>query len=123
MFHALLNLRLIEQVHFIRLSKILKRFLYHCIGFEITCYPGGGSEYKTHIDGNDSVKRRLTCLYYANKEWQAGDGGELQLFLPNGKKKKVRPSCDTLVIFQSQWLPHCVLPTNFERYAVTFWMY
>jgi len=93
------------------------------VQIQITCYPGGGSEYKPHIDGNDSVKRRLTCLYYANTQWQAGDGGELQLFLPNGKKKKIRPSCDTLVIFQSQWLPHCVLPTNFERFAVTFWMY
>jgi len=93
------------------------------IQVQITCYPGGGAEYKPHIDGNESVKRQLTFLYYANKHWAPGHGGELQLFLPNGKKKKIRPSCDTLVVFQSQWLPHCVLPTNFERYAVTFWMY
>ena len=104
---------------------------------QVTLYPGNGTLYKTHIDepvsdSNDNdnnnrkkKRRRLTCLLYLNDNSLdiENKGGCLRMHLGNDKHFDVKPFGGTLVLFNSQWLPHQVLPTYFNRYAITLWFY
>lgn len=86
-------------------------------------YPDGAF-YKKHLDvfkGNSS--RRLSSILYLNPAWQAGDGGELVLYAPDGDRvlETVSPAFGTMVIFLSEEFPHEVLPTRCSRYSLTGW--
>lgn len=96
-------------------------------------YPSGGF-YRRHRDaiaGSASVLRSYSLLLYLNKDWQPKDGGQLLLhldsggdFLPPGEEPnfvEVAPKGGTLVLFQSDAVPHEVLNTNAERLAVVGW--
>jgi len=96
-------------------------------------YPKGGF-YRRHRDaipGSASVLRKYSLLLYLNKEWTPKDGGQLLLHLdsggdvlPEGEKPdfvEVAPTGGTLVLFQSDLVPHEVLDTNAERLAVVGW--
>src|SRR5690606_3894991 len=49
-------------------------------------YPPG-SFYKRHIDQFQQVSYRIiSCILYLNADWREGDGGELRIFLPDGKR-------------------------------------
>ena len=37
----------------------------------VACYPSGGSHYKRHVDNPRKDGRIITCLIYANKDWDA----------------------------------------------------
>lgn len=89
-------------------------------------YPPG-SFYKRHIDQFQQVSYRIiSCILYLNADWRQGDGGELRIFLPDGKGGEkyidIVPKAGTLVCFKSDEIPHEVLPTNKERYSFTGWM-
>ena len=100
---------------------------------QCTLYPGKGAKYVTHIDEPPNVnkkgpKRRVTCLLYFNlfgdDQWTEKDhGGCLRMHLGEGKYEDIEPIGGRLVVFNSQWLPHQVMPCYFNRYAVTLWMY
>ena len=50
----------------------------------MACYPGEGARYVRHLDAFEGgTNRRLTCLYYMNKNWQPEHGGQLRLYLPD----------------------------------------
>jgi SM-20-related protein len=96
-------------------------------------YPKGGF-YRRHRDaipGSASVLRKYSLLLYLNKDWTPKDGGQLLLhrdsggdFLPQGEEPnfvEVAPKGGTLVLFQSDLVPHEVLNTNAERLAVVGW--
>jgi SM-20-related protein len=96
-------------------------------------YPKGGF-YRRHRDaipGSASVLRSYSLLLYLNENWTPKDGGQLLLhrdsgadFLPEGEKSnfvQVAPKGGTLVLFQSDAVPHEVLDTNAERLAVVGW--
>ena len=96
-------------------------------------YPKGGF-YRRHRDaipGSASVLRSYSLLLYLNKDWKPKDGGQLLLhrdqggdFLPPGEVPnfvEVAPKGGTLVLFQSDAVPHEVLDTNAERLAVVGW--
>ncbi|MDD2449154.1 MAG: 2OG-Fe(II) oxygenase [Sulfurimonas sp.] len=82
-----------------------------------------GDFYETHLDAFKNSKNRVvTTVYYLNREWQEGDGGELVIYNEDGSfLKKVEPRADTLVVFLSERFPHEVLPAIKKRYSIAGW--
>jgi len=82
-----------------------------------------------HLDAYEgSSTRRVTCIYYINPYWKEEDGGQLRIFHEGAQGVKeefddIAPCGNRLLIFQSRQLEHEVLPTYFERYALTVWFY
>lgn len=108
------------------LDTTLSEFLY-------AYYPSGGF-YRRHRDaipGSASILRKYSLLLYLNKDWTDQAGGKLRLhkdsggdFLPPGEDPKfqdVDPLGGTLVLFESDKLPHEVLDTQAERIAIVGW--
>lgn len=84
---------------------------------------GSGGCFPCHYDNPGTPnKRKLTCLLYLNDSWQPGDGGEVQLLPFLEQPVTVAPKMDRVVIFQSDWMLHRVLPSNAERYCLTIWL-
>lgn len=98
-------------------------------------YPSGGF-YRRHRDAipnSASVLRKYSLLLYLNKEgWSPQtDAGQLRIHLdgggdelPDGIKPNfidVDPFGGTLVLFKSELIPHEVLDTNSERFALVGW--
>eukprot|EP00040_Diaphanoeca_grandis_P013923 m.70350 g.70350 ORF g.70350 m.70350 type:complete len:471 (-) comp24212_c1_seq2:15-1427(-) len=90
----------------------------------VTCYPGDGARYIRHCDNPHKNGRKLTVIYYLNHNWTKGDGGELRIFKPDDTHIDIDPIGDRLVVFFSdERVPHEVLATNVERFAITHWFY
>ena len=86
--------------------------------------PGSGG-YKKHLDafkGRNPRNRRLTTIYYLNRGWQHGDGGELSIDL-KGQDVFIEPVADRLVVFFAEQLEHAVLPNQKSRLALTSWFH
>jgi hypoxia-inducible factor (prolyl hydroxylase) len=100
---------------------------------QVTCYPGDGARYVRHIDNNAPVSpahrrtgRRVTCILYANPCWEPSHGGELRIYqhedTPESTRVDVAPLSNRLCLFWSDArVPHEVLPTHEERYALSVW--
>ncbi|XP_047467883.1 egl nine homolog 3 [Mugil cephalus] len=92
----------------------------------VACYPGDGAGYVKHVDNPNCDGRRITCIYYLNKDWNAKEhGGVLRIF-PEGKSYVVdiEPLFDRLLFFWSDRRnPHEVQPSFSTRYAITVWYY
>ena len=95
-------------------------------------YPNGGF-YRRHTDsvaGTVQELRRFSYLIYANTDWSEEDGGMLRIHTDGGGEvapagaepsfTDVAPRAGTLVVFRSD-LPHEVLDTTAERFAVAGW--
>lgn len=108
------------------LDSNLSEFLY-------AYYPKGGF-YRRHRDaipGSASTLRKFSLLLYLNKDWNESYGGKLRLhmdsggdYLPEGEDPNFRdvdPCGGTLVLFESDKLPHEVLDTQAERMAIVGW--
>lgn len=75
--------------------------------------------------------RRITMITYANPSWETGHGGELRLHpqvadaegqLSDGPHFDVAPLSGRLVLFWSdERMPHQVLPSHRDRFAVSIW--
>ena len=99
----------------------------------VTCYPGNGARYIKHTDnhcqfgdGDNCNGRRLTALSYLNNGWRKGDGGELRVYDKDGEtvRAEIEPVPGRVVLFWSDFrVPHEVLPTHKERFAVTTWYF
>lgn len=84
---------------------------------------GHGGCFPCHYDNPGKPnKRKLTCLLYLNDKWQEGDGGEVQLLPFLKAPVTVAPKMDRVVVFQSDWMLHRVLPNTAERYCLTIWV-
>lgn len=98
-------------------------------------YPLGGY-YRRHRDAipnSASVLRKYSLLLYLNDETYdpTVDGGQLRMHLDGGGDEcppgvppnyiDVNPIGGTLVLFKSELIPHEVLNTNSERYALVGW--
>lgn len=78
--------------------------------------------YKRHLDQHQNQDTRVvTLISYLNENWQDNDGGELQLYLKNGRTVSVKPEAGTLVCFMSAEFEHEVLPASRERASITGW--
>jgi SM-20-related protein len=111
-----------------KLDKSLTELLY-------AYYPSGGF-YRRHRDAipnSASVLRKYSLLLYLNRDsWNPDtDAGQLRIHLdgggdecPAGVEPKfidVDPLGGTLVLFKSELIPHEVLDTNSERFALVGW--
>jgi len=94
--------------------------------FHYALYPKD-TFYKRHIDTfqNDD-RRKLSIVCYLNDEhWQAGNGGELVLYLNKEgqeEEKVIYPFPGRVVIFESQLIEHEVKPVNTKRLSITGWL-
>jgi SM-20-related protein len=95
-------------------------------GFEghFAVYPPGAF-YKKHLDQFRGARhRRVSTIFYLNRDWQAHDGGQLRLYLSaagEGEHVDVEPRAGTLVTFLSERFYHEVLPAQRERMSLTGW--
>ncbi len=78
--------------------------------------------YKRHLDQHKNQDTRVvTIIAYLNEAWRKEDGGELQLYLNDGKTIIIYPNAGTLVCFMSAEFEHEVLPAKRERASLTGW--
>lgn len=78
--------------------------------------------YKRHLDQHQNQDTRVvTIISYLNENWEDKDGGELQLYVKDGKTISVHPKAGTLVCFMSAEFEHEVLPAKRERASLTGW--
>ncbi|MFC7358302.1 2OG-Fe(II) oxygenase [Jejudonia soesokkakensis] len=90
--------------------------------FHLAHYPKGG-HYSKHLDQfNARNNRTISMIIYLNKNWQKGDGGELEIFLQDGTSFLVEPIESRCVMFKSAEVPHAVLASNKPRYSLTGWL-
>jgi SM-20-related protein len=97
-------------------------------------YPQGGF-YRRHRDAvtkSASVLRTYSLLLYLNRDWNTKvDRGALRLHFDSGGDERpateepsyrdIEPLGGTLVLFESDKIPHEVLDTNKERMVVVGW--
>lgn len=69
-------------------------------------------------------KRMYTAILYLNKNWSAESGGELTLYpFLSGRKEKISPFFNRLVIFKSNMVLHRVEQCRGRsRFCLTFWI-
>lgn len=86
-------------------------------------YPPGGF-YKRHLDSfRGAANRMVSVVFYLNRSWQAGDGGELVLFSEDASREldRVEPRAGTLALFLSEEIPHEVRPARIDRLSIAGW--
>lgn len=87
-----------------------------------TYYPVGKGYLKHRDRFRDKPHRVLSLVYYLNDNWQAGDGGELEVYNNSNKKlHTIEPTMNRLVLFKSEMI-HAVLPSIKARYSLTTWL-
>jgi len=90
--------------------------------FHLANYPPG-SHYDKHLDQfNNRNNRMITIIIYLNKNWQKGDGGELEIYESDGSSFLVEPLEGRCVMFKSAVVPHRVLRSNKDRHSITGWL-
>lgn len=90
--------------------------------FHLAHYPKGG-HYDKHLDQfNNRNNRTISMVIYLNRNWQKGDGGELEIFLKDGTSLLVEPIEARCVMFKSAVVPHGVRASNKPRYSLTGWL-
>jgi SM-20-related protein len=85
-----------------------------------------GAFYQKHRDRfqNDNG-RRLSLVFFLNKDWQSHDGGELVIYHPEDEERileSIAPTFGTLVLFDSQRFPHEVRAPKRQRLSLTGWL-
>lgn len=102
-----------------RLFLGLKRFETHYA----TYHPG--DFYKRHLDSfRGRASRVVSLVLYLNEDWQAADGGALQIFNRDNDQEvcgTVLPEAGRMALFMSEEIPHEVLPANRTRYSLACW--
>ncbi|WP_109513908.1 2OG-Fe(II) oxygenase [Pseudomonas ovata] len=84
-------------------------------------YPPGAF-YRRHLDRfRDDDRRMVSAVLYLNPDWQAGQGGQLRMYLGNDQPHDVDPVGGCLVVFLSGEVPHEVLPACRDRLSLTGW--
>jgi SM-20-related protein len=102
-----------------RLFLGLKRFEAHYA----TYHPG--DFYRKHVDSfHGRASRVVSVVLYLNENWQAADGGTLQVFNRDSDLEicgHITPELGRMAVFMSEEIPHEVLPANRTRYSVACW--
>lgn len=113
----------LRQIH--QLAQILNQSLFLGLNEFETHFASyqPGTYYKKHIDQFASQKtRKISFVYYLNKEWREEYGGELKLYDKNEQLiQNVLPLENRFICFNSE-LPHEVTLTQQARYSMTGWM-
>lgn len=102
-----------------RLFLGLKRFETHYATYH------SGDFYKQHLDSfRGRASRVVSLVLYLNEDWQAADGGALQVFNRDNDHEvcgTVLPEAGRMALFMSEEIPHEVLPANRTRYSLACW--
>jgi SM-20-related protein len=108
-----------------QLISLLNHALFLSISeFEVHfAYYQPGSFYKKHVDQFIQQKnRKISFVYYLNKDWKDTYGGALVLYDKEGQVlQQVMPLENRFICFNSE-LPHEVLVTHQYRYSITGWL-
>ncbi|WP_347928273.1 2OG-Fe(II) oxygenase [Pseudomonas helvetica] len=84
-------------------------------------YPPGAF-YRKHVDRfRDDDRRMVSAVIYLNEAWLPEHGGQLRMYLEEGREHDVVPTGGCLVVFLSGEVPHEVLPATRERLSLTGW--
>ncbi|MGM8886728.1 2OG-Fe(II) oxygenase [Psychrobacter sp. 1U2] len=106
------------------LAALLNRTLFTGIRHSeahYACYPPGFG-YQWHSDnpvGRD--ERVISAVFYLNDEWEAIDGGAVEIVDNHGVHNEVMPLANRLIIFNSD-LQHQVQIAHRQRYSIATWM-
>ena len=106
------------------LARVLNRTLYTGLRHSeahYACYPIGFG-YQWHSDnpvGRD--ERVMSAVFYLNDDWQATDGGAVEIVDNHGVHHEVMPLANRLIIFNSD-LQHQVQIAHRQRYSIATWM-
>ncbi|MFZ2554045.1 2OG-Fe(II) oxygenase [Psychrobacter urativorans] len=85
------------------------------------CYPSGFG-YQWHRDNPANRNERvISAVLYLNDDWQAKDGGALEIVDKHGIHHQVMPVANRLVVFDSD-LHHQVQIAHRQRYSIATWM-
>jgi SM-20-related protein len=82
-----------------------------------------GTYYKKHIDQFAAQKtRKISCVYYLNKDWQTEFGGALKLYNKEDQLiQNILPQENRFICFNSE-LAHEVSLTHQARYSIAGWL-
>jgi len=84
-------------------------------------YPPGAF-YRKHVDRfRDDDRRMVSAVVYLNDAWLPEHGGQLRMYLEQGREYDVAPTGGSLVVFLSGEVPHEVLPAMRDRLSLTGW--
>ncbi|CAN1605759.1 2OG-Fe(II) oxygenase [Pseudomonas mediterranea] len=84
-------------------------------------YPPGAF-YLKHVDRfRDDDRRMVSAVVYLNDGWLPEHGGQLRMYLEEGREQDVVPTGGCLVVFLSGNIPHEVLPATRDRLSLTGW--
>ena len=84
-------------------------------------YPPGAF-YLKHVDRfRDDDRRMVSVVVYLNQGWLPEHGGQLRMYLDEGREHDVVPTGGCLVVFLSGEVPHEVLPATRDRLSLTGW--
>ncbi|XP_003743688.1 egl nine homolog 1 [Galendromus occidentalis] len=93
----------------------------------LACYPGSGTRYFKHVDNPNFDGRKISCVYYLNKDWDVErDGGALRIYPEEhpDQMATVHPILDRLVLFWADRRnPHEVMPAARCRLSITLWYF
>ncbi len=103
----------------------LNRYFYLGLNFfeaHMACYPKG-TFYKRHRDRHlNGSSRKVSIVYYLNKEWHKEQGGLLKIFKENETKATVEPFIGHCFVFLAE-LEHEVTIAEKERFSITGWFH
>ncbi len=89
--------------------------------FHYTMYEKGAF-YKRHLDQfRDNKSRAYSMIMYLNTDWEAADGGELQVYHTD-HMQSISPNSGKCVFFKSSELEHEVMVTQVPRLSITGWL-
>lgn len=82
-----------------------------------------GDFYRTHLDAfRGQVGRKLSTVFYLNRDWEQREGGELVLYHEDETHlADVLPVFSRMVIFLSEEFPHEVKVATRERKSIAGW--
>jgi SM-20-related protein len=101
---------------------------------QLACFPADvQARYRRHTDANadgrpTSAERKVTCILYCNPEWCPASAGCLRLTRADHDRGNaagtvdIEPIGGRLLVFMSGAIPHEVLATQADRFAVTAWL-
>ena len=100
---------------------------YHGGGYHHTL-PGGHLEVHEDFSYHEELDmwRKVNILYYLNRDWKPGDGGELEIWSKDlaVKHVSVQPVFNRVVIFNVNGTPHGhPTPTKIDRRSLAFYYY
>jgi len=95
--------------------------------FEYECHFAvyeSGDFYQKHRDAfKGNPGRKLSTVFYLNRDWAPADGGELVLYDDSGEQEldRIAPKSGRLVIFLAENFPHEVLAARKRRASIAGW--